>query len=332
MHKAGISFLLLSMIIILALPAHTGDKLLIYMLRHDGSRWILDQTIDEGFQNQGGLQLDEDVFAISNHTGVHIFRRTGGGWKIEQTVEERSDPLPPGGILFANLPLLHLDKNVLVAAYHADVKVFRYDQGQWSEELEISEELFPEINLADGYKTFLNGNELIILNGSSIYSFGHARGEWALEYKQTLDSIVGLPADITEDTRYRYTTASFSMHGDTMALGQDSRNVVYVLERADGQWSLAEEISENTFPELNLDYRYSDPTFGFGVAIRGDILVVAEHVDSIYIFTRASADGQWILEHKTPGGNNRFRQPIITDGNTVLIVESDKLYVLERNP
>ena len=301
----------------LALPARTGDKLLIYMFRYDGSQWILDQTIDEGFQYQGDLKLDEDVFTISNYTGVHIFRRTNTGWILEQTVEERSGPLPS----------LRLDKDVLAAAYNANIKVFRHNQDQWSEELEISEESFPEINLTDGYEMFLDGNELVILNGSGIYSFSHAQGEWVLEHKQALNSIAGLPAGIT-DTRH----ITASVHGDTMVLGQSSRNVVYVLERADGQWSLAEEISERTFPELNLDYQYNDPTFGYNVAIRENTLAVAEHVDSIYIFTRTSADNPWILEHKTPDGNNRFGQPIITDGNTVLIIESNALFALERNP
>lgn len=335
-----------------AVPINNGRNTTISIFKHLDSGWVFDQEISPEISREDSSPFQEIIQEIPREDSFHlltiedevlmtggsgkiinIFRRINGTWSEEIITIDQSLAL---GWPFAFRPYgnLSLGEDVLVIKQNDSIEVFNYMAGQWASG-QILDKRFLQLDESDSFEwVALDKNRLLIVSCdnheedsdiTTIHILKREDGNWILEQEIIEDNFPEISFMETCNV------SSVSMHGDRLVIGDSSHNIVYIFIRESDQWVLEETISEETFPEIDLDRRYSDPSFGRGVAIRNNLIVVTESVHAVYLFVKDEDHSDWRLEAKILEGNNRFGIPKITDNNIIFIPESETIHALKRS-
>ena len=179
-----------------------------------------------------------------------------------------------------------MNDNILVLAHphESEVDVFERDNtGQWVLIQEITEADIPGNNAKiRSNAVAVQDDTMVIVNEfEGVYIFESENGHWV--FQQTISQST-LPESITHDNN-RFGKPIF-ISNDVFILPEQP---LRIFERQAGQWQLKQEITKSDLPGW-VGKHY---TFGKLVATQGNILVVADANNAVYIFEH---DDQWELK------------------------------------
>lgn len=322
-----------------AIPV-SGTESTVNLFRRSGPDWIFDQELSPGFPFRI-LALEAEVLVIGNKAEKHVFRRVDDSWTLEQTIrldeQQLTEPYFSSDVGFA------LDDETMAVGWNDSfIELFDRRRGKWVSSQKIDRQ-FLQLDEPDSvYLADMEGGRLVLVSYDyvtaddyddihrifQVHILKRDGRSWVIEQEITEESF---PQIQLADGDRLGDNLSASIHGRNLAVGNSAQNAVYIFKRDAERWVLEETITETDFA-LKLEKRpsYSEPSFGDGVAIKGDLLVVTESVHAAYVFTRG--DDGWRLEAKTLEGNNRFYGgPKITEGGVIFIVDSGHVYAMRRD-
>ena len=319
----------------------SGDKktISIFIFRRSGSKWVFDQELKPGFP-VSTLALEGNVLAIGDNTKKRIFRRVNDAWALEQTIRPDDHQIASS---YSRPGFALSDKTMAVSWNDGFIELFDYKPDQWISNQRIDRQFLQLDRADDIHIAAMEGNRLVLVSYNDtrwsdeydqivqVHILKQEGGGWAVEQKITEESFPEV--QLTDGDGYN-DDISASIHGKSLVVGNSAHNAVYVFRRNAEQWVLEEVITEATFPEIDLEWEpsYGEPDFGYGVAVKDEMLVVTEYVDAVYVFIKDGDGGTWRLGVKALDGNNRFGAPIITKDDTIFIVDLDNIYALRRSP
>ena len=313
-----------------------GNEKTAWIFRHSGSEWVFDQELSLEYPsgcNGYILALEGEVLVAGNGAEKSIFRRVDDAWVLEQTI--RPDSQNSGCVSSGEFAL---GGETMAVSLSGDstgiVELFDYERGQWVSSQRIDRQFLQLGESDDVAIAAMRENRLILIsynyakldneyNGiAQIHILKREEGAWVVEQEITGESFPGVQLIGRHYTHlHEENEVSASIHGESLVVGSSAHNTVYVFRRDAEQWVSEKVIDETTFPEISLEARpciTKSSSFGYGVAVKNEMLVVTESLGPVYVFVKAG-DGAWRLEASTLCDARLVGKPSITESGTVLI-------------